>query len=454
MRRKRTTNKKGRVSKSKEIENILFKLFAHIKSDDFLDTFRESKKDFTRNRKLPFIELIKFILNFRTKSTQAELNKYYDNKNIKTPKKSAFFKARLKLKAEAFLDILEKMVSCFYQVKGLVKKWKGYRLVAGDMSSFTIPLTGDEKFDKELINYFGLAKSKKESTKVIQGNGHILYDPLNKVVITATLTSATIKEREMLSKQIKKIGKGDLLLLDRGYPAAWLFALLKERMIHFVARVKRRFSKQIDDFLNSEENDKIIILKLSSKQALSCPTGIKIKKTCIKIRLLKIKLENGEIEVLATSLLNKEKYPRKIFKELYFKRWPVETVFNALKNKLQIELFSGKRVKVILQDFYAKIIQSNLYRLLEICSEKKLKKKTKREKYKYAINENIGFNILKNKWTNLLCEVKMKIIKTIKEIVKLLINYIEPIRPGRRYERNEKIPSKTSIISFAKRVAI
>ena len=61
MRRKRRTNKKDRVSKLKEIENILFKLFAHIKSDNFLNSSRERERDFTRNRKLPFFERTYFI---------------------------------------------------------------------------------------------------------------------------------------------------------------------------------------------------------------------------------------------------------------------------------------------------------------------------------------------------------------------------------------------------------
>lgn len=274
------------------------------------------------------------------------------------------------------------------------------------------------------------------------------------MIVAGILTSAIIKERELLCKQIEELGKGDLLLLDRGYPAAWLFALLRERMIHFVARIKRKFSEKIDNFLNSEEKERIIILKIHHKKGLNCSIDKKIKKDGVKIRLVKVELEDGEIEVLATSLLNKDKYPVEIFKELYFKRWPIESVFNTLKNKLQIELFSGKQVKAILQDFYAKLIQSNLYRLLEICSEKKLKRKTKENQYEYAINENIGYNILKNKWINLLSDTLRKIIKTIKEIIRSLIKHIEPIRPERRYKRNKKALSKTVIISFAKRVAI
>ena len=42
-----------------------------------------------------------------------------------------------------------------------------------------------------------------------------------------------------------------------------------------------------------------------------------------------------------TSLLDSEKYPTKIFKELYFMRWGVEPFYDELKNKLKVGCFTG-----------------------------------------------------------------------------------------------------------------
>ena len=51
-----------------------------------------------------------------------------------------------------------------------------------------------------------------------------------------------------------------LVLLDRGYPAFWLFKLIQTQQSHFCARVSRNW-KIIRQFVNSGKKEKIIQLK-------------------------------------------------------------------------------------------------------------------------------------------------------------------------------------------------
>ncbi|NRS90585.1 hypothetical protein HNQ02_003530, partial [Flavobacterium sp. 7E] len=44
------------------------------------------------------------------------------------------------------------------------------------------------------------------------------------------------------------------------------------------------------------------------------------KETSLKVRLIRIVLSNGEIEVLMTSLLDSQTFPANMFKELFFLR--------------------------------------------------------------------------------------------------------------------------------------
>jgi len=170
--------------------------------------------------------------------------------------------------------------------------------------------------------------------------------------------------------------------------------------------------------------------------------------------LVKVFLPNGEIEVLATLLINKVKYPWNFFRDLYFKRWGIEVSFNSLKNKLQLEWFSGKSVRIILQDFYAKLFDRNLFTLISIGAAEKLKENTRNRKYEYGINENIGYSILKNKWVKLFLDIIEKIKVFLETLIEKLLKNIEPIRPGRSYYRIKKMMSKSTIISFANRIAI
>ena len=49
---------------------------------------------------------------------------------------------------------------------------------------------------------------------------------MSEIIISGTFKHNKIKERELLYEQLDKLKKNDLLLLDRGFPAVWLFILL------------------------------------------------------------------------------------------------------------------------------------------------------------------------------------------------------------------------------------
>jgi hypothetical protein len=66
--------------------------------------------------------------------------------------------------------------------------------------------------------------------------------------------------------------------------------------------------------------------------------------------LVRVDLENST-EVLATNLWEEEGHWASEFKELYSKRWSIETNISLKKNILQLESLSGLTVHSILQDF-------------------------------------------------------------------------------------------------------
>ena len=101
-------------------------------SFEFLNQFRRSERYFTRKRKLTFVNLIAFILNFLSKSTQAELNQFFDLMKIKERmSQQAFSKARQKISPEAFNYLFELTVKGLMEDDGSLH-FKGYRLFAID----------------------------------------------------------------------------------------------------------------------------------------------------------------------------------------------------------------------------------------------------------------------------------------------------------------------------------
>jgi len=94
---------------------------------------------------------------------------------------------------------------------------------------------------------------------------------------------------------------------------------------------------------------------------------------------------SGGVEVLMTNLMDSEKYNASLFKSLYHLRWGIEENYKRLKQWVEIENFSGKSALSVQQDFYAKIVASNLTALMAMAAQKTIATKTKHLKLKYQI---------------------------------------------------------------------
>ena len=158
------------------------------------------------------------------------------------------------------------------------------------------------------------------------------------------------------------------------------------------------------------------------------------------MRLVKVVLESGEVEILMTSLLNAIEYQMTIFKDLYFKRWGIETLYDKLKNKLKIEEFTGYSETSILQDFYCTLFLNNIQSLL--VSEANDELKTQHitdKKYEYKVNTNLSIGFIKTRIIDLFMK-ESETEDTLKELETLFLKTLIPIRPNRS---NERDPNKS-----------
>ena len=77
------------------------------------------------------------------------------------------------------------------------------------------------------------------------------------------------------------------------------------------------------------------------------PAGLPVR---IKLRFVTVRLSTGQLEVLATNLLDEERYPREDLGERYHFRWGIETYYGLLKSRLDWENFTGRTVEALRQD--------------------------------------------------------------------------------------------------------
>lgn len=131
-----------------------------------------------------------------------------------------------------------------------------------------------------------------------------------------------------------------------------------------------------------------------------------------------------------------EEYTIENFKELYFKRWGIEIKFDELKNRLEIENFTGTTKISIHQDFYASIYLSNMVELARQESDEIIREnnKDKNLKHEYKTNLNILVGTLKDKLIMMMLEKNdRKRTKMFNNIMKKASQNTISIRLGRHY---------------------
>lgn len=197
--------------------------------------------------------------------------------------------------------------------------------------------------------------------------------------------------------------------------------------------------------VNNAGNDEEIIIEIDQarhKHLSKLGVNIEAAKS-FKIRVTRVKLKTGEEEILITNLFSDILSPEEA-KELYFRRWGIETKFDDLKNKIEIENFSGEKPLIIEQDYYASVFISNIAGLIRLNAEdeRKLSTSIKQLKYDYKINNNILIGKLKDKLIWLLLEKNdVRRESMYNDFLQEVQRNVIPIRKNRQFNRNRNLRS-------------
>ena len=405
-------------------------------------------KDFTRNRKLAFEDIINLLLSMAGNSIYKELLDYFKYKDD-TVKASAFVQQRSKVLPSALEYLFKTFTNSFHNYK----TFKGYRLLAADGSKVNIAHN-----PKDIDTYVRCKKTDKGFNVL---NLNALFDLCNKVYTDAIIQP--IKESNehiALTNMVDRSGvEGKVILIaDRGYESYNVFAHIQEKGWKYVIRIKNG-NGGIAKGLNlpfCEEFDKKISLKLTkrkNKEIKSHPEIYKILSSgCnfdylqantsdfykISFRIVRFKISNSSYETIITNL-NENEFSVNDIKELYNMRWGIETSFRELKYAIGLINFHSKKVEFIKQEVFAKL---TMYNFCEIITLNVVITK-KQRKHEYQVNFTVAINIC-------MYFFKHSEDENPPDVEALIRRNLLPIRKGRTDMR--KIRSKSSV-SFIYRVA-
>ena len=374
-------------------------------------------------------------------SLQRELDSFFKtvlstDYNIRAVTKGALSQSRSKLKPEAFKEINEVACSSFYS-GAPYNKWHGHRLLSVDGSRLHLPNhpSVKEEFGEYLVGRNG-------STPVSMALASLLYDPLNLLTLDSQIGPWSESEQSMFLKHMDKLQPGDLLLADRGYPSIYFFYLLRSKGVEFCFRMKEDWWLPVRSFVESGLKEMTVEFSLPKKDRRKEGGPLFKDEPPVRCRLVLVELENGQKEVLCTSLVDATEYPLELFAELYHLRWGIEEGYKLLKERLDMEDFSGKTAKAVKQDFHAKILMMTLCAALCFPIEEKVRAESLKEKndnerkHEKKINRTSALGMFYDIAVGIFIKKDFK--NALKAFDEMMMQTCEIIRPGRPNPRNHK----------------
>ena len=427
-------------AKHKNNKRIIGLVQRSLASDALRENFRRSPKDFTRDRKMPFKKVVLFMLSLSRRSLQLELTGFvrFFADGVRNVTGSAFNQSRRKVEPGVFKELMRVMNHEFYTDNDeRVHRWEGLRLLATDGSVFDLPHT------RELAERYG-GTSNQHGTRTVQARCSVLYDLLNNMVLDAVLAPCDQGERTLALLHIPHCRPGDLVVYDRGYPGFPLMLALHTHKTDFLMRCKLGFNREVKAFVRSAETSSTFRMAPGKNTPITWGPG---KHHRLDVRMVKVFLDNGELEVLLTSLTDERRYPTAVFKDLYHKRWGVESFYNTIKNIARVEHFTGHTDVVIQQDFHAALFMCNLHSLLLDEAQEQLSAALPQRKLSYKINSNVSFGYMRKEVLRILSQKDND--QTMSDLAELFLSCTVPIRPGRSFPRNrEKYRTRNKPVYF------
>jgi hypothetical protein len=419
---------------------------------------------------LSFACVALLILRGHKLSLQNALNKLFSSigRVFGVPSASAFCQARQKLKPELFQYLNEIVCQDFYSLyeeEGPVKRWRGHRLLACDGTYLNLP------DNEETRREFFLQRNQFEKAEAVQALACVLYDLLNCLAISATLTTRTAEQKPLLEQLWEKSEAGDLLILDRRYADYKVLATAVATGREVVVRLPRNGFKEARPLFKKRKGLQEKVVEL--KSPVSARRYVREQKLPerLRVRFIRVELECGEVEVLATTLVDTERYSNSEFKWLYGKRWCEESFFERVKNIFEVERFSGTSPLAIRQDYYGVLFLATLESVLCLPDQQLLLEgaEERRQQQREAatagqeeeevdggprqpqVNHRVSYLALLERLVELLLS-KRSTEKVLEEMHHMFRTTPTRARPGRSYPRPKEKSNRARLLRHHKYV--
>jgi hypothetical protein len=385
-------------------------------------------RDFTRKRHLSFVTMMRLLITLGSGTVYKELLDGL-KPNAYLPTVSAFVQQREKILPEAVQHLFHKFTDSI----PCRKTFRDYRLIAGDSTDLITPL------NKHCAYSYHRGKPGSNGYNSIHLSA--LYDLCNKCYLDALPQPLKHKdERRAIVNMINRsyITDNAIFLGDRNFEGYNVFANIERKGWHYLIRIKDvagiMKTQPIPDSLEFDIPVNRILSRKHINKRID-PMGIHRNLTPrttfdflppgspdsypISFRIVRVLLDNGTIETLATNL-PADSFTPSVLKVLYNKRWGIETSFRKLKHTIGLAAFHSLKIGCIVQEIFARLL---LYNFVEAVISSVTPPPSQSNKYAYQVN-----------FTNavILCRSFLRPRSNAPpDIISLISGCLLPIKPNR-----------------------
>ncbi len=360
----------------------------------------------TRKRSISFKDVI-YYSSYRIYNNYSYniANSHLKIKNILDVSKTALINKKNNIDCKYFKQLNKELIDCIY-------KNHTQRILAIDGSRINLL--------ESLNTNYKLSSNRNYTSALISS----IYDVENKIPINYEIYDS-FNERAALTDQLNYCKHNDILIMDRGYYSDELLQNIIDKKLNVLFRLKDNY-KFVKDFINLNVNDHEFNYKFKNK------------KDAVRMRLIKYKIRK-ETYYLLTNLIDKNKYGLEYLKDLYKKRWEVETDFKYSKLYLSLENINSRKINQTKQDVYVHNFIQIIDGFLKMIIDKY--NKTKNDNYMY--NKKNSLYICLNKLMYILFYKKFtkKTIEKILKLTNIIKDSLVNIQNNRKYSRIRKRPA-------------
>ena len=194
--------------------------------------------------------------------------------------------------------------------------WKGHTLKAVDKATVVLP----ER--PALFRKFGAHRGCRGLGPVSVELCCVLA-VLPRIPLAWVTAKANASEHVMVKRLLRKLRKGDLLLIDNGFYCFKLFSRLRQRACNFLIPVAKNTGPKIIRTLGPGD----YLVEIQDSDPASEETMV--------ARLLYVYRKGFRRRRILTGLLDPVRYPADELADLYHRRWDIETFYRDFKDTLK-----------------------------------------------------------------------------------------------------------------------